>query len=178
MDIAPAYNHIGAVANPAREERLTYPAQTPGMTRLRRIVPVAAITGLLLLLARCSDSNGDTIEPGDLVGTWRAATGVTLTFQSGSAGQGYDLRDPQGAYSDLHEGGDDLLAQGYWDVAGTSLTLIDEAGPVACPSSSDRFVILMNDAKTIMTLSHLGDECLLRASILADHTWQKQTDES
>ena len=133
----------------------------------------------LLVLASCGESTGETIAPGDLVGSWSlVATGVVLTFESGSAGQQYQLRDPQGAYGHLLEGGSDLLVRGFWLVSGHSLLFDDEAGPIACPIMDDRFVITMDAAKTIMTLSHLADDCLQRALILDDFAWRRSSDES
>lgn len=145
------------------------------MTLIRNLLTVPVLAGMLLTVPSCSDSTGEAIEPGDLIGTWWVITsGVTLTFESNSKGPVYELRDPQGAYSHILEAGSDLLVQGHWSVAGTALYLDDETGPATCPSTSDRFVITMNDARTIMTLTHLGDECLLRASILADQAWQRR----
>ena len=149
------------------------------MTEFRRLPAATALAGALLLTLGCGDSTGETIEPGDLVGTWWVVTsGVTLTFAGGSEGQVYTLRDPQRVYSQLLEEGSDLLVQGYWSLAGSSLYLEDESGPVACPAVADRFVITMNAARTIMTLTYLGDECQLRALVLADHTWQRRADAS
>ncbi|MFB0515630.1 MAG: hypothetical protein ACETWG_03390 [Candidatus Neomarinimicrobiota bacterium] len=145
----------------------------------RKVYLLVALTGLLFMVPRCGDSTSDTIDPDDLIGTWwNITSGVTLTFESETEGQVYEVRDPQGAYSHLLEGSDDLLVRGYWAVTGNSLSLADEIGPVACPSTTDRFVITMNQARTVMTLTHLGDECLLRASVLADHTWQRRADGS
>ncbi len=149
------------------------------MSHLTIRVIVAALAGALLLVVGCKNSGSETYEPDSLIGTWEVvATGVTLTFESGSDGQVYKLRDPQGFYSNLLEGGSDLLVSGYWTMSGAFLFLDDETGPAACPSTSDRFVITMNDERTIMTLTHLGDECPLRADLLADHTWQLQPEGS
>ena len=113
------------------------------------------------------------------MGSWSTvATGVVLTFESGQAGQQYHLRDPQGASGHLLEGGSDLLVQGFWLVSGRSLLFDDEVGPIACPSTDDRFVVTMNADKTIMTLSHLGDDCLQRALILEDYPWQRSSGDS
>ncbi len=76
------------------------------------------------------------------------------------------------------DGGSDLLVQGFWLVSGQSLLFDDEVGPIACPIIDDRFVIDMNAGKTIMTLSHLGDDCLQRALILDDYPWQRSSDGS
>ena len=133
----------------------------------------------LLVMASCAESTGETIAPGDLVGSWSlVATGVVLTFESGQAGQLYHLRDPQGAYGQWLEGGSDLLVRGFWRVLGQSLFFDDEAGPIACPILDDRFVITMNAGKTSMTLSHLGDDCLQRALILDDFLWRRSSDDS
>ncbi len=150
------------------------------MTLIRNLLTVPVLAGMLLTAPGCADSTGKTVEPGDLIGTWWVITsGVTLSFESNSTGQVYELRDPQEAYSDILEEGSDLLVQGYWSVAGTALYLADETGPAFCNDVADRFVISMNNAKNIMTLDHLGsDECLRRASILADHAWQRRDDAS
>ena len=141
---------------------------------LRRLGIVVAVLSVGLLLVGCPDSSGETVDPEDLIGTWRVITsGVTLTFESGSEGQVYVVRDPQGYYGYLLEAGSDLLVQGYWFVSGAALYLEDEAGPVACPATEDRFVIVMNSEKTILTLDHLGDECQNRATILADQVWRR-----
>lgn len=87
------------------------------------------------------------------------------------------VRDPQGVYSQLHQEGSDLLFQGYWYVRGSSLFLEDEAGPGACLLTTDQFIVIMNDEKTIMTLSHVSDECPVHDVVLADHAWQRQADE-
>jgi hypothetical protein len=166
-------------ANFVLDELPLSPAKSRVMTLIRNLLTVPVLAGMLLTVPGCADSTGETIEPGDLIGTWWVIiSGVTLTFESDSLGQVYELRDPQGAYSHILEAGNDLLVQGYWSVAGTALYLADETGPAFCNDVADRFVISMNNAKNIMTLDHLGgDECLLRASILAD-AWQRRDDAS
>ena len=148
------------------------------LSRLRRL-PAALIVlcGSFLQLG-CPDSNGDSIDPADLAGTWATSTGVTLAFNFGSGGQQHTVRDPQGVYSQLHQGGSDLLFQGYWYVRGSSLFLEDEDGPGACLLTTDQFIIIMNDEKTIMTLSHVSEECPVHDIVLSDHAWQRRTDES
>ena len=140
---------------------------------------MAILAAQLLVIASCAESTGETIAPGDLVGSWSlVATGVVLTFESGQAGQLYHLRDPQGAYGHLLEGGSDLLVRGFWRVHGQSLLFDDEAGPIACPILDDRFDITLYAGKTSMTLSHLGDDCLQRALILDDFLWRRSSDDS
>ena len=143
----------------------------PGMNVIS--LGLAMATGALLATG-CSSSTGDPIASADLVGSWSiVATGVTLTLEAGATGQQYLLRDPQGAYSHLLDPGSDILAEGGWFISGSILIFVDDGGPVACASTSDRFVVTMNSAKTIMTLSHLGDECVQRALIIADYGWQR-----
>ena len=126
------------------------------------------------LATSCTGTTGESISSADLVGSWSiVATGVTLTFETGATGQQYYLRDLQGAYSQLLDPGSDILAEGGWLTSGSTLIFVDDGGPVACASTSDRFVVIMNSAKTIMTLSHVGDECVQRALIVADYGWQR-----
>ncbi len=126
------------------------------------------------MAAGCEPSTDTAIEPPDLLGQWSiVATGVTLTFEAGSSGQQYQLRDPQGSYGHLLDSASDLLVQGGWLVSGSTLFLQDDSGPVACSSTDDRFVITMNTAKTVMTLSQVGEECQQRALIMADYGWQR-----
>ncbi|MEE9161695.1 MAG: hypothetical protein V3U35_01870 [Candidatus Neomarinimicrobiota bacterium] len=140
---------------------------------------VLAVLACLSAAAGCEPSTDKTIEPADLLGQWSiVATGVTLTFEAGSAGQQYQLRDPQRAYDDLLDAASDLLNQGGWLVSRSTLFLEDDSGPVACPSTDDRFVITMNSAKTVMTLSHVGEECQQRALIMADYGWQRAVGDS
>ena len=106
------------------------------------------------------------------------ATGVTLTFATGSSGQQYQLRDPQRAYDHLLEPESDLLVQGGWLLSRSILLLQDDGGPVACPSNDDQFIISMNVAKTVMTSSHLGEGCQQRALIMADYGWQRADSDS
>ncbi|UCD36718.1 MAG: hypothetical protein JSW54_07690 [Fidelibacterota bacterium] len=149
------------------------------MIRIIHAGLVAASFSVLLLQANCDDSSRDAVEPDDLVGTWReATTGVTLTFNRDSGGQTYVAHDPQGAYSQIHEGGSDLLFQGFWMLTGSSLFLEDEAGPGSCPLDTDRYVVIMNGEKTSMVLTHVSDECEFHDLVLADRAWQRQTEES
>jgi hypothetical protein len=133
------------------------------------------LVSLLIFAIHCADENGEDINPDDLIATWQVtATGVTLTFESGTEGQLYVMRDPQGYYSQLLNTGDDLLVQGSWYVSGSSLYLEDEVGPLSCPPNDDRFVVLMDSNKANMWLTHLGgDGCADRTRALEDHTWQR-----
>jgi hypothetical protein len=133
------------------------------------------LVSFIIFAIHCADENGEDINPDDLIATWQvSSTGVTLTFESGTEGQIYVMRDPQGYYSQLLNGSDDLLVQGYWFVSGSSLYLEDEVGPLSCPPNDDRFVVLMDDNKANMWLTHLGgDGCADRTHALEDHTWQR-----
>ncbi|MFC1483535.1 hypothetical protein ACFL5M_03005 [Candidatus Neomarinimicrobiota bacterium] len=135
-------------------------------------IPKFILVSLLIFSIQCAHNEGEDLNPDDLMGTWRVlSTGVTLVFESGNEGQVYSMRDPQGYYG---YPGDDLLVQGYWYVSGSSLYLEDEVGPLSCPPNDDRFVVLMDDNKSNMWLTHLGgDECADRTRALEDHTWQR-----
>ena len=148
------------------------------LSRLRELPAILIVLCGLFLQLSCSDSNGDSVEPADLAGTWVTSSGVTLAFDYGSGGQTHTVRDPQGVYSQLHQGGSDLLFQGYWYVRGSSLFLEDDDGPGACLLTTDQFIIIMNDEKTIMTLSHVSDACPVHDIVLSDHAWQRRADES
>ena len=143
----------------------------PGLKVMSRGLALAAGA---LLATSCTSSTVEPIAAADLLGSWSiVATGVILTFEAGSTGQQYQLRDPQGAYSHLLNPGSDILAEGGWFTSRSTLIFLDDGGPVACAATSDRFVVTMNSAKTIMTLTHVGDECVQRSLILADYGWQR-----
>ena len=140
---------------------------------------VLAVLSYLWVSAGCESSADTAIKPTDLLGRWSiVASGVTLTFEAGPSGQQYQFRDPQRAYDDLLDAASDLLIQGGWLVSRGTLFLEDDGGPVACASTDDRFAITMNAAKTVMTLSHLGEQCQQRALIMADYGWRRGAGES
>lgn len=134
------------------------------------------LLSLFLFASSCGDENGKDIDPSDLLGTWwEARDGLTLAFESDDDGQTYVMRDPRGIYT---SSGDDLLVCGYWYVSGSSLYLEDDAGPLECPPNNHRFVVWMNDEKTNMFLTHLGDDdCAERTDALEDRTWQRMNED-
>ncbi len=148
--------------------------------RLAAHVMLMTLAGALA--GTCREPIGDAVHPEDLYGSWNGETvsgDAYLVFKAAEDVNRFELRAAPGEFSAVLDSGENLLSAGYFGLAGTYMSLIDDASAVyACPSIiTDRFDIRMNAAGDAMQLDHSGDECPARAHLLTSPTWLRQMEE-